>query len=86
MVDLEQAVQTVENGLLPAIRIAGRPQPSFRLADRLARYYVPGFSIALIQDAEIAWTQAYGMQQAGGDEAVTGETLFQRRCRGHAGG
>jgi hypothetical protein len=48
MVDLEQAVQAVENGLLPAIRIAGRPQPSFRLTDRMARYNVPGFSIALI--------------------------------------
>jgi CubicO group peptidase (beta-lactamase class C family) len=77
MVDLEQAVQAVENGLLPAIRIAGRPQPSFRLTDRMARYNVPGFSIALIQDAEIAWTKEYGLQQADGDEPVTGETLFQ---------
>jgi hypothetical protein len=56
MVDLEQAIQTVEDGLLPAIRIAGRPQPSFRLADRMVYYNVPGFSIALIQDTEIAST------------------------------
>ncbi|MFN2219733.1 MAG: serine hydrolase [Anaerolineae bacterium] len=77
MVDLEQAVQAVENGLLPAIRIAGRPQRSFGLADRMARYHVPGFSMALVQGAEMAWSKAVGLQQAGGDEPVTGETLFQ---------
>jgi CubicO group peptidase (beta-lactamase class C family) len=77
MVDLQQAVQAVEHGLLPAVRIAGRPQRSFGLADRMARYHVPGFSMALIQGAETTWTQAYGLQQAGSDVPVAGETLFQ---------
>jgi CubicO group peptidase (beta-lactamase class C family) len=77
MVDLEQAIQTVEGGLLPAIRIAGRPQPLFKLADRMAYYNVPGFSIALIQETEIAWTREVGLAKAGGSEPVTEETLFQ---------
>ncbi|MBN1579193.1 MAG: serine hydrolase [Anaerolineae bacterium] len=77
MVDLEQALQAVESGLLPAIRIAGRPQPPFNLTDRMVRYNVPGFSIALVLGNEIAWTRGHGLLEAGSDKPVTANTLFQ---------
>ncbi len=77
MTDLEQAVQVVENGLRPAIHIAGRPQQQSQLGERIARDTVPGFSVALIEGNEIAWARGYGVLETGGDEAVTSETLFQ---------
>jgi CubicO group peptidase (beta-lactamase class C family) len=75
--DLEQVVQAVESGLLSAVRIQGRPQQRMKLRERMARYHVPGFSIALIEHDEIAWAGSYGVLEAGGDEVVMSETLFQ---------
>jgi beta-lactamase family protein len=77
MIDLERARQAIARGLLPAIRISGRPRGQKTLAERLARYRVPGLSAALIADGEIAWTEEYGLQEAGGDAPVTGDTRFQ---------
>jgi CubicO group peptidase (beta-lactamase class C family) len=48
-----------------------------KLRERMARYHVPGFSVALIGHDESAWAGRYGVLEAGGDEAVTSETLFQ---------
>jgi CubicO group peptidase (beta-lactamase class C family) len=76
MTFLEQAVQAIECGLLPAIRIEGRPQQPLKLCERMARYKVPGFGVALIEQGEIAATRSFGVLEAGG-ELVTGETLFQ---------
>ena len=81
MTDLEKAIQAVENGLLPANRIQGRPQQRFKLGERMAHLKVPGIGLALIQQDEIAWTGGYGVLEAGGhaggQTAVTGDTLFQ---------
>jgi CubicO group peptidase (beta-lactamase class C family) len=43
----------------------------------MASHKVPGFSIALIDQGELAWAKGYGVLEAGGDEVVTNETLFQ---------
>ena len=67
MTDLERVRQAIECGLLPAIRIVGRPRGQKTLAERLARYKVPGLSVALIVEGETAWTGAYGLLEAGGD-------------------
>ncbi len=77
MTRLEQAIKAVENGLLPAVRVKGHRQKPMKLNERMARYKVPGFSIVLIQGDEIIWTQGYGLVEAGGEEPVTKETLFQ---------
>jgi CubicO group peptidase (beta-lactamase class C family) len=77
MTDLDQLIHAVKNGLLPAVRIAGRAQRPLALQERMTRYHVPGFSIALVQDGEIAWTRGYGLAEAGGGARVTPETLFQ---------
>lgn len=67
----------VEHSLLPAIVPAGRPLPSWGLEERMARYHVPGVSIALIDEGKIAWAKGYGVTQANGSDAVTPSTLFQ---------
>ena len=72
-----EMMQTVENGLLPANTIKGEPLPVLNLADRMKRYNVPGLSIAVIDQAAIAWAQGYGVQQAGTDVPVTTQTRFQ---------
>lgn len=77
MTYFEQAVQAVECGLLTAIRIEGRPQQPLRLCERMARYNVPGFGLALIEQGEIVATRGFGVLEVGGDDPVTGETLFQ---------
>jgi CubicO group peptidase (beta-lactamase class C family) len=77
MTDLERAVQAIERGLLTAINIKGRPQEGMSLHERMAYFNVPGFSIALIDQGEVAWARGYGVLEAGGDELVTDETIFQ---------
>ena len=43
----------------------------------MASHKVPGFSIALIDQGELAWAKGYGVLEAGGEEPVTNDTLFQ---------
>ena len=67
----------IENGLLPANTIQGRPLRGMNLSERMKHYHVEGVSIALIDRASIAGAQGYGMQQAGEEAPVTAETRFQ---------
>ena len=43
----------------------------------MQNYKVPGVSVAVIDDFEVAWTKAYGVMEAGTNRAVTTETMFQ---------
>jgi CubicO group peptidase (beta-lactamase class C family) len=74
----EQAarMQRIENGLLPAVVAKGHTQP-LKLADQMAKYKVPGVSVAVIHEGKLAWAKGYGVTEAGGATAVTAETLFQ---------
>lgn len=47
------------------------------LEEQMARNHVPGLSIAVIDDHEIAWTRAHGFADAGRQRAATPETVFQ---------
>ena len=38
---------------------------------------VPGFSVAFIDQEELAWTKGYGVLEAGSETPVTNETIFQ---------
>jgi CubicO group peptidase (beta-lactamase class C family) len=68
MTDLERAIETLERGLVT---------PRRTLRQRMVSHKVPAFSIALIDQGELAWAKGYGVLEAGGDQAVTTETLFQ---------
>ncbi len=65
---VEKRIRNVETGFL-----SGKAT----LADRMREYHVPGVSIAVIQDYQIDWAKGYGVQEAGRDDPVTTETLFQ---------
>jgi CubicO group peptidase (beta-lactamase class C family) len=67
----------VEQGLLVQ---PGLDSHDFQKADLLARmkfYNVPSASIAVINDFKIDWAQGYGVREAGTDDPVTTETLFE---------
>ncbi|MBV8516975.1 MAG: beta-lactamase family protein [Acidobacteria bacterium] len=63
--------------LPPAVVVAGRPVPHATLADRMAGAHIPGVSIAVVENGRIAWARGFGVQEAGGRDAVTAHTLFQ---------
>jgi CubicO group peptidase (beta-lactamase class C family) len=72
---LEKKIQRIENGLL-----AEQSDPSSKrmnIEDRMIHYMVPGVSIAMIDDFQIEWAKGYGVLEAGKDQAVTTDTIFQ---------
>lgn len=75
--DLEARIAAVEMSLAPRIVIAGEPRPQWTLADRLVFHGVPGVSIAVFVDGELAWAKGYGVRSVESGEPVDAETLFQ---------
>lgn len=74
---LDERIAQVENGLV-LMDANGQPQwgATATLAERMADYQVPGVSIAVIDAYQISWVKGYGVRVAGGDDAVTAQTLF----------
>jgi CubicO group peptidase (beta-lactamase class C family) len=70
-------ISRVENGLLPAAQVRGRPAETMKLAARMKHYNVPGVSIAFFEHGQIAWVRSYGVADIGGNKAVSPDTLFQ---------
>jgi CubicO group peptidase (beta-lactamase class C family) len=64
-------------------RIEGAQSPNrqgldpFTLQQVMAKYHVPGISIAVIKDFRIQWAKGYGIADATTGAAVDAETLFQ---------
>ena len=67
----------VESSLMPAITIRGEPVVRSSLADRMAELGVPGVSVAVLVDGEIAWARGYGLADVESGRPVTPNTLFQ---------
>ena len=70
-------IARVESSLASAVQVVGEPAETWSLADRMAHYNIPGVSIAVIKDGQIAWTKSYGVLEAGKDTPVNADTLFQ---------
>jgi CubicO group peptidase (beta-lactamase class C family) len=73
---LEQRIQRIQDGLLPAVLMKGAPVQTSKLADRMAALHVPGVSVAVIHDGAIEWARGFGVTKIGGTP-VTPDTLFQ---------
>jgi CubicO group peptidase (beta-lactamase class C family) len=74
---VKQRIARVENGLMGATSIKGRPQSPVSIAQRMAALHVPGASVAVINNGAIEWARGYGVAEAGGKRAVGTQTLFQ---------
>jgi len=69
-------VAMIEQGLRPAVMLAGSPPPLRTLTAEMDRLHVPGVSIAVMHDGVIQWAKGYGVTRADGGP-VTPDTLFQ---------
>jgi len=77
MNSLERIIQASEHGLLRPKSKKVRTRRKMALRDRMRYYKVPGFSIALVDQGELAWAKGYGVMEAGGEKLVTPDTIFQ---------
>ncbi len=72
---LARKIESVEQGLLA--EQSDPPWKRMNLSDRMAYHKVSGVSIAMINNFQIEWAKGYGVLEAGKDQPVTPETLFQ---------
>ena len=70
-------IRRVENGLLPPFQIKGESTAKMNIADRMKHYKVPGISVAVINNGKIEWQRSYGVKEAGKNEPVSVDTMFQ---------
>ncbi len=72
---VDPRIQRVENGLLPPLLLNGAKPMS--LPARMRHYKVPGVSIAVIENGQLAWARGYGVRDLSSQQAVNAETVFQ---------
>lgn len=65
----------VENGLTPILRYSD--QPTWNILERQAMYNVPGVTVAVIDNFEVDWAQAYGISDDSKGTQATTKTAFQ---------
>jgi len=75
--EVTEAMDAIENGLLPAVLPAGDSLTRFTLAERMEYYHVPGVSIAILKDGKIHWAKGYGVADSLQGTTVDTNTLFQ---------
>ncbi|MEP1096388.1 MAG: serine hydrolase domain-containing protein [Cyclobacteriaceae bacterium] len=68
-------IKKVETGLTTRVHIAG--DSTWSIEERMEHYGIPGVSIAVIHDGEIAWAKGYGVVNKESLTPVTTQTLFQ---------
>src|SRR6266536_1874660 len=74
---LAERIQRVENGTLSVPVGADQPPLQLTLQKLMEIYKVPGVSVAVIDNFEIAWAKGYGVTEVGTSNPVTPRTLFQ---------
>lgn len=75
--ELARRIERIENGLLPPNVIKNQPPARMKLVERMKHYGTPAVGIAVINDYKIEWARGYGVREAGTNDLVTSDTLFQ---------
>lgn len=65
----------VEHGLLPPVQVQGE-DVRYELEERMRHYRIPAVSIAVFDNYELAWAQAYGVASLESQVRATPHTLF----------
>jgi CubicO group peptidase (beta-lactamase class C family) len=73
--EVQDKIKQVESNLVPWA--LDQDSLKFSIEERMARYKIPGLSIAVIKDYKIEWVKAYGWADISEHRAVTTKTLFQ---------
>lgn len=68
-------IEAVRTGLMPPMRIVGE-DTRWAMDERLAHYDCPAVSVAVIENGEIAWAEAFGVLEKGGATKANADTLF----------
>ena len=71
------AISRIETSLRVQPAIESWPDVIANIFDRMQAYATPGVSVAVIESGQIAWTKAWGVQEAGMDTPVDARTRFQ---------
>ncbi len=72
---VDDNIKKVETGLTTPVYIVG--DSTWSIEERMKHYGVPGVSIAIIHEGEIAWTKTYGFVDKEGTAPIIENTLFQ---------
>jgi CubicO group peptidase (beta-lactamase class C family) len=72
---VEEKITQVENSLSKEVYFEG--DSLYNIWARMKHYHVPGVSLAVIHNYEIAWVKSYGIMDEETGDPVTGQTLFQ---------
>jgi CubicO group peptidase (beta-lactamase class C family) len=75
--ELAARIRRVENGMPPLTVSESQPPMQMNLEQLMAAYRIPGISLAIVDNFQIAWAKGYGVTEAGGHAPVTVHTLFQ---------
>jgi CubicO group peptidase (beta-lactamase class C family) len=72
--EIAEHIERVVAGLSGPVAVSG--EPAMKLTDRMRDLHIPGVSIAVIHDGNVAWARGFGLTAIGGPP-VTPNTLFQ---------
>jgi CubicO group peptidase (beta-lactamase class C family) len=73
---VDSKVEEIMSSLQPVLQIEGDSLPTYTIEERLKMLNIPGISIAVVIDGELAWAKSYGMADSASSRPVTPETLF----------
>ena len=72
-----EAVSRLEKGLVSPLFFKDQADRTYTLEERMQFYNVPGVSVALIENGEIAWVKSWGVKDVNSQEPVTTQSIFQ---------
>jgi CubicO group peptidase (beta-lactamase class C family) len=75
--DQQAQIQKLEDIAVDVSLGPNEPPLQLSLQKLMELYKIPAFSIAVIDNYQIAWAKAYGVTDAGSNKPVTTRTLFQ---------
>jgi CubicO group peptidase (beta-lactamase class C family) len=73
---INTTADAIMSALQPTLQIEGDNIPTYTIEERLRMLNIPGISIAVVVDGELAWARGYGMADSAANKPVTPETLF----------
>lgn len=74
---IQQAIDRIENALLPPVIVKGRPLETRTIANRMRELKVPGVSVAVFRDGRVEWTRGWGVADVESGRKVERDTRFQ---------
>ena len=73
----EARIHRIETGVVEIPTGKDEPPLRLNLQQLMELYKIPGLSIAVIDNFQIAWAKGYGVVEMGSNKTVTTKTLFQ---------